>query len=201
MKTVNLGTLEEDITGTFLEFLKKGGVDVNDFTSLAKVKHNTFDRALMYVCDVLFKADRGQINNQKSLLPYDNLEVIKELWYIYYKLCTITNNDCTLKGYANMTGYDYSTLKMWAVDELNPDRLAFFKTCVKDRQTMVTNKLSDSDFGNVALANNDKELGFEWAKNGAHQVTKSTVFILPGEQARRELPGQNAAGLPLNDIQ
>ena len=188
--TVDLDHLEENINGEFLRFLSNGGVDVQNLDALAKVKHNTFDRALCHVGDTLFRADKRSWCNKQSLLPYDDVNILKQIIDIYYKLCNSTDNDCTLLGLSNLTAFEYSTVKMWSTDELNPKRLDLLKTLQKKRQDMIENKLSDQTIGTVALANNSQSLGLNWAKNSAPQVSKNTVYILPGEQARQGLPGQ-----------
>ena len=196
--TVDLDNLEQNINGEFLRFLAAGGVDVQNLEALTKVKHNTFDRALCHVGDTLFRADKRSWCNKQSLLPYDDVEILKRIINIYYRLCSSTDNDCTLLGLSNLTAFEYSTIKMWCTDELNPQRLDLLKGLQKKRQDMIENKLSDQTIGTVALANNSKSLGLEWARSSGGQIAKSTVFILPGEQARQAVSGGNLAQIGKN---
>ena len=59
----------------------------------------------------------------------------------------------------------------------------------KLRQEMVEHKLSDHPIGNTALANNSEELGLKWTANNQQNITKNTVFVLPGERVKDSLQG------------
>lgn len=198
-KTVDFEHLEENILGAFFAFLENGGVDINSLEALAKVRHSTFDCALISVCEKLFKTDRPLPDNRKSLLPYDDLSILERLWDMYVKLCTMTDNDCSLQGFARLTGINTETFDNWSRDELNPERFVFFKSKLKERQHMVENKLSDSTIGLVALANNSKSLGLHWAENYKPQNNNITAYILPGEAARQALEQRMTGALPKKD--
>ena len=191
-KSVNLDTLEQDINGVFLDFLRRGGVDVENLDAMAKVKHNTFDRALQAVYDALFKPDKGLENNQKSLLPYNDNAVLNNIINIYIKLCNSTDNDSTIRGFCCLTGYDDNSVYAWIGDELNPERRDIIKRIQKSRVDMIENKLSDHPIGTTALANNSASLGMMWARNNQPVLAQKAVYILPAEQTRKEL----GAGLP-----
>jgi hypothetical protein len=191
-KSVNLDTLEEDINGVFLDFLRRGGVDVDNLEAMAKVKHNTFDRALQAVYDTLFKPDKCLENNQKSLLPYNDNTVLNNIINIYIKLCNSTDNDSTIRGFCCLTGYDDNSVYSWIGDELNPERRDIVKRIQKSRVDMIENKLSDHPIGATALANNSASLGMMWARNNQPVLAQKAVYILPAEQTRKEI----GAGLP-----
>ena len=198
-KEIDYEHLEENILGVFFAFLEKGGVDVHSLEALAKVRHSTFDCALIAVCEKLFKTDRPLPDNRKSLLPYDDLSILEQLWDIYIKLCSMTDNDCTLNGFSRLTGINSETFDNWSMDELNPGRFAFFKSKVKERQHMIENKLSDTTIGLVALANNSKSLGMHWAENYKPTNNNITAYILPGEAARQALEQRMNTALPKMD--
>lgn len=189
---VNLDNLEKDITGAYLAFLHKGGIEVENLDAMTKVKHNTHDRALMFVYDTLFRPDANQRNNQQSLLPYDDNNILKQLVNIYYKLCLATDNDCTVQGFCCLTGFEDQTIKRWSVDELNPERCGIVKSLYEKRQGMIENKLSDHPIGTTALANNSASLGMMWARNNQPVLAQKAVYILPAEQTRKEI----GAGIP-----
>ena len=194
---VDFEHLEENIKGCFFSFLERGGVDVENLDALARVKHNTFDCALMAVFEKLFKPEKNQPNNQRSLLPYNDNIILQQLVDIYFKLCNLTDNDSTLQGFERLTGFDYVTLARWEGDELNPERCAIVKSIVKNRQGMIENKLSDHPIGATALANNSESLGLKWAVNSAPKISSVTAFVLPGEGVRQALEQRmNAGALP-----
>ena len=197
--TVDLEHLEENITGAYLAFLRAGGINADNLEALTKIKHNTHDRALFYVFDSLFKADRTQINNQSSLLPYNDVGVLKRLIDIYYKLCLATDNDCTIQGFCCLTGFEDNTITKWSRDELNPERMGVIKGLYEKRRGMIENKLSDYTIGALGLANNSESLGLKWAQNSIPQNNNITAYILPGEAARQALEQRiNSGALPKN---
>lgn len=191
-KSINLDTLEQDINGVFLDFLRRGGVDVENLDAMAKVKHNTFDRALQAVYDTLFRPDKTLENNQLSLLPYDDNKVLNNLINIYIRLCNTTDNDSTIRGFCCMTGFDNNTIWGWSRDELNPERMGAVKRITESRVEMIENKLSDHPIGTTALANNSASLGMMWARNNQPMIAQKAVYILPAEQTRKEI----GAGIP-----
>ena len=199
-RTVDLEHLEENITGEFFAFLKKGGIEVDNIESLARIKHNVFESALLAVQYKLFKADKPGINNQKSLLPYtDNLELLDQLTDIYIRLCTMCNKSTGMDGFAALTGYSYQVLGLWKEDELNPERLKILKKIAHNRKHIHINRLQDTPLGDVAVANNDQELGLNWAKNSAPQTNTVNAYILPGEAARQALEQRMNTALPKMD--
>ena len=193
--TVDLENLEENITGVFLDYLRKGGVDTENLDAIAKIKHNTFEAALISVQMTLFKADKKQITNQLSLLPYNDNEILERLVNIYINLCTMCNKSTGLYGFSSLTGYYYNTIKQWYGDELNPVRMSLLKRIAENRQHLHINRMQDTPLGDVAVANNDTELGLVWAKNSAQAVGKTAVFIIPGEQTKNALPAGIARGI------
>lgn len=193
LKTVDLEHLEENINGTFLAFLRKGGVNIDNLEELTKVKHSTFEAALRFVFKSLFKPEHTQLNNMLSLLPYDDLTVLDRLIDIYNDLCMMCDKTNGVQGFSAMTGYGYRTLNKWLVDETNPERMQITKRLAETRKHLFRNSLSDDRMGRIVLANNDKELGLEYERRRTPEISKTAVFILPGEQARAGLPGQ---GLP-----
>ena len=191
LKTVDLEHLEENINGVFFSVLSKGGIDTNDMNALAKLKHNQFDGVLLRVYDELFKPDRTLDNNQKSLLPYDDIDVLTRLVNVYIRLCAITDNDSTLQGFSFLTGIDAWTLSRWSSDELNPARCGLVKRITETRQGMIESKLSDNPIGATALANNSKSLGMMWSRNTAQLQNTKAVYIIPAEKSRPGLPNES----------
>lgn len=192
MKTVDYEHLEENIKGAFLEFLKKGGFDVNSIEELGRLRHNPFCAALTYVGDKLFRSDqRG--TGKHSLLPYtwnnDNIYILNNIINIYINLCYLTDNDCSMSGLCCLTAYEHSILYKWRSDKLNPLAMEELQNVRKLRQEMVEHKLSDHPIGNTALANNSEELGLKWTVNNQQNITKNTVFVLPGERVKDSLQG------------
>lgn len=195
-KSVDLEHLEENIKGAFLAFLSDGGVDVDNFEAITKIKHSTFESALRHVYKKLFQPDHTQLNNQLSLLPYDDLEVLDRLITIYNDLCMMCDKTNGLYGFSSLTGYALRTLEGWAVDELNPARMQQVKKLTETRKHLFRNMLSDDRTGRIVLANNDRELGLEYERSKAQEINKATVYILPGEGMRASIEDRMRKALP-----
>jgi hypothetical protein len=188
--TIDLDNIEENIRGSFFAFLSRGGVDVNNIQELQKLKHNTLDCALYAVFDDLFKPSKNLPDNKRSLIPYDDNSVLTRLVDVYIRLCNLTDNDSTMRGFSALTGIDDNTLWKWERDELNPERREIVKRITRNRVDMIENKLSDNPIGATALANNSKSLGMMWSRNTAQLQNTKAVYIIPAEKSRPGLPNE-----------
>ena len=182
--------LEEDIKGVFFDILSRGGIDTNDMTALSKLKHNQFDGVLLQVFDTLFKPNGSLPDNRRSIVPYDDLDVLERLVNIYISLCALTDNDSTLQGFSFLVGVYKGVLWQWANDDLNPQRKDLVKRITETRQGMIESKLSDNPIGATALANNSKSLGMMWSRNTAQLQNTKAVYIIPAEKSRPGLPNE-----------
>ncbi len=198
-QAVDLDHLEENIKGAFVNFLARGQVDVNNLDALAKVRHNTFDSGMIEVYNQLFRPDKPQPDNKKSLLPYDDLTVIETVVDVYISLCALCDVDSTIHGFSLLTGINENVLKRWQDDELNPARSGFIKRIAQNRIAGIESKLSDHPIGTTALANNSTSLGMLWARNNAQLQSQKAVYIIPADSTRG-LPSVPAAAENLPPI-
>ena len=191
--SVDLEHLEENINGEFMKFLQSGGIDTNNFSELAKIKHNTFEAALIHVYKTLFKPDTTQINNQLSLLPYNDNNIFNKLIDIYINLCTMCDKSNGYEGFCTLTGYSSRKIQYWKEDELNPERMRALEKLQKNRQHLLINRLQDNIVGAVAVANNAEEVGLMWAQKSTPQIQNNTVYLMPGESIRERLKQEKPA--------
>lgn len=191
--------IEEDIRGAFFGILSRGGIDTNDMSALAKLRHNQFDGVLLQVFDLLYKPNGSLPDNKRSIIPFDDIDTLRRFIDIYISLCTLTDNDSTLQGFSFLTGIDQQTLWRWSTDELNPERSYLVKRITETRQGMIESKLSDHPIGTTALANNSTSLGMLWARNNAQLQSQKAVYIIPADSTRG-LPSVPAAGESLPQI-
>ena len=198
-RTVDIENLEENIKGVFFDILERGGVDINSIDALQKVKHNPFNAVLMSIYDALFKPNGTLPNNQLSILPYGENEILEKMVDIYISLCSITDNDSTIQGFCFLYGIKNDTVTQWMRDELNPERMGIIKKIVHNRVDMIENKLSDHPIGTTALANNSTSLGMLWARNNAQLQSQKAVYIIPAD-ATRGLPASTEIGGNLPQI-
>lgn len=193
--SVDLDNLEQDVTGMFLAYLANGGIDTEDLDSLAKIKHNTFESALIYIYNNLFKPDKKLINNQLSLLPYDN-NTLRRMADIYINLCSICGKSTGLQGFLKLTGVSSGTAYMWLNDELNPERIEILKNIQENNRHIITNRLQDTPLGSVAVANNSEEVGLMWSKNNQAITTQNNMYLMPGESVKNKLLAEMPDELP-----
>lgn len=194
--SVDLDNLEQNINGLFLEFLAKGGIDVNDYQAISKIKHNTFEAALIYIYNNLLKPDKNLINNQRSLLPYNDNNILNNIADIYIHLCTMCDKSTGIEGFNKLTGIGSETLRIWSMDELNPERMGIINKIRQNNKHIITNRLQDTPLGSVAVANNSEEVGLMWSKNNQAITTQNNTYILPGESVKNKLLAEMPEELP-----
>ena len=92
-------------------------------------------------------------------------------------------------AFASMVGVDYKSIYTWMNEtdpaKLNPERLRVLKNIQEHHKAEQINLLNQSPVGALAVANNDKETGLEWAKQQAPQIAAQTVYLIPSERAGR----------------
>lgn len=192
-KTVDYENLEQNILGSFRENLVRFGYNPDDIEGLQKIRHNAFETVLIMIYENLFKPDGRQESNSFTLLPYDyndnNIYILNTLVSVYLKLCNICGKSTGVMGFASFTGYSLFTLRAWRGDKLNPARSVSLEKIYKTNQHVLTNRLQDTPLGSVAVANNDEDTGLKWSANNQQNITKNTVFVLPGERVKDSLQG------------
>lgn len=148
------------------------------------ITHNHINYCLRQVYNNLFKPDKPLFNNQKSIIDYDNNELLQELANIFIDICTMYNKSLGLMSFGFMIGCDYTTLLRWVNDqESNPTRYKIIKSIQETHKVMHIGLLNESPVGAMATANNDNETGLNWSKNNAPTVTTKEVYYLPATRA------------------
>lgn len=196
-KRINFDSLEQDVIGAFRETLEKFGYNPDNVEELQKIRHNAFETVLILIYERLFKPDRPTRLNVDTLLPYDytenNIYILNTLVSLYNKLCSICGKSNGVGGFCSFTGYSYYTIKAWKDDTLNPEKACLIQKIYKQNQHVLTNRLQDTPLGSVAVANNDEETGLKWSANNQQNITKNTVFVLPGERVKDSLQGSTVS--------
>lgn len=198
-KYININTIESDIDKCIDDYLTKMGID-RDYKSLVNIKHQTVNGMFRYIYKRLFKPDRTLCNNQKSLIDYENIELLSLLADKFVDICSMFNKSLGLMSFSYMTGIDYSTIYEWTNEgkKLNPKRSEVLKKIKECHKAAQISLLNDSPVGALAVANNDVETGLEWATKQAINAGQQAVFLIPSERLNR-LSISAAEAVPLPD--
>lgn len=187
LNIININTVSQDIDNCIDKFLDLNGIE-KDYKSLTSIKHSTVNYMLSSIYQELFKPSTTLYNNQKSLVDYDNIELLQVLADKFIEICQRFNKSLGLMSFSYLIGCSYSTLDNWlnadCSTELNSKRLEVLKSIQVRHKAQHISLLNDTPVGALAVANNDHETGLEWSKN--QQITAvQTICYLPSEQKGR----------------
>ena len=183
LNNIDINTIEADIDNCVIEFFNQYNIDINDSVSCKAVTHNMLSLCMRYIYKNLFKPSHTMINNQKSLVDYNDTELLTVLANKFIDLCLRFNKSLGLLSFGYMVGCDYSTLMNWLNNkESNPVRFNILKSIQEQHKLIHIGLLNETPVGALATANNDSETGLEWSKNQAQQITNNTVYLLPSER-------------------
>lgn len=186
-RQLNIDTICEQIDNCIAIFLNENGIE-NDYKSIVNIKHSTVNYMLSYIYNNLFKPDKPLKDNRKSLVDYNDIEMLELLANKYISICQRFNKSLGLMPFSYMLGCSYSTFVNWFNDpdnELNSKRLQVLKNIQESHKQQQINLLNDAPVGALAVANNDHETGLEWSKNQAASITNNTVYLLPTERLNK----------------
>lgn len=185
-RQININTICDQIDECINNFLDENGID-RDYKSIVNIKHSTVNYMMTYIYNCLFKPDKPQPDNRKSLIDYNDIELLEVLGDKYITICQRFNKSLGLMAFSYLLGCSYSTFVNWlnASDELNSKRMQVLKKIQESHKQQQISLLNDAPVGALAVANNDHETGLEWAKNQAQQITNNTVYVLPSERSQR----------------
>lgn len=181
-KKININTICDEIDNCINDFLVINNID-NDYKSLVNIKHQTINFMLSYIYEQLFKPNHNLKNNQKSIIDYDDIELLQVLANKFINICQRFNKSLGLMSFSYFVGIDYTTLFRWLNEkESNYNRYYILKSIQESHKAAQISLLNDSPVGALAVANNDPETGLEWSKQQAQQLAQNQVFILPSER-------------------
>ena len=192
-KYININTVCTDIDKCIDKFLDENGIE-KDYKSIISIKHSTVNYMFNYIYQSLFKPDQTLCNNQKSLIDYDNIDLLQVLADKFITICQRFNKSLGLMSFCYMTGINYSTITVWLNNDekSNPKRLAVLKSIQEGHKAQHIALLNESPVGALAVANNDVETGLQWSQNQALTAAQNAVFLIPSERLKRLEIGQKA---------
>ena len=180
---ININTIESQIDNCVVSFFENNNIDLSDYNAVIKLPHNTITRCMLYIYNQLFKPPYKMVNNQKSLIDYNNIDQLTVIANKFIDLSLRFNKSFGIMQFSIMTGIHWQTLAEWERNkELNPARSALVNNIREVHKMEQIGLLNDSPVGALAVANNDIETGLEWSKQNAQQIASNTVYILPSER-------------------
>lgn len=187
INAININTIESDIDKCIIEFFNQRNIDIYDVAQVKNISHNLMTLCFMNCYDKLFKPSNTLFNNQKSLIDYDNIDLLTVIANCFIKWSLFFNKSLGLMQFSIFTGIHRTTLAEWRddVNGLNAPRSILIKNIIECHKMEQINLLNDSQVGALAVANNDTETGLEWAKQTAALQASNTVYILPSERVDR----------------
>lgn len=182
---ININNVCNSIDNCINDFLIINGIE-NNYKSLVSVKHSTINYMFSYIYERLFKPDHNLPNNQKSLIDYNDVELLQVLADKFNSICQRFNKSLGVMSFCYMVGVSYDTVYSWLHNpESNPERIKVFKSIQENHKVQQIALLNDTPVGALAVANNDVETGLNWSANQVQQITNNTVYYLPSERSNK----------------
>ena len=166
----------------------KYGIDDSNPKKQRIISHNQLNYIFKRVYINLFKPQKPLYNNQKSLIDYDNIELLQNIADAFIDICNMLNKSLGLMSFSFMTGINYKTIYNDLHEnngrELNLARMQIYKNIQEAHKAAQVALLNESPVGALAVANNDVETGLQWGEKQTAAAAANTVFILPSERLK-----------------
>jgi hypothetical protein len=180
---IQVDNISDQIDQCVKDFFSKFNIDIYDLKTIKSIPHNTLNLCFNYIYEQLFKPSKPLFNNQKSLIDYDNIELLQVLANKFIAICQHFNKSLGLMSFCYMIGLSYDSVYSWLHNpESNPERIKVIKSIQESHKAAQIGLLNDTPVGAMAVANNDVETGLEWSKQQAALTASNQVFILPSER-------------------
>ena len=123
------------------------------------------------------------MNNEKSLIDYNNTELLQIITDTFIDICNYYNKSLGLISFCYLTGIDYTTILRWLnVEDKSNSRYKVLRKLQETHKAAQVGLLNDSPVGALAVANNDTETGLNWSEKQAAAAASNTIYILPSER-------------------
>lgn len=180
---VNINTIAGDIEKCVVMFFDNYNINIYDMAQCRTIPHNLFSACMLSCYEQLFKPHQGMVNNQRSILDYNDVEVLSVIANKFIELALRFNKSMGIMQFSLLTGIHWTTLAEWEKHpELNVLRSEVVKNIREYHKMEQIGLLNDTPVGAMAVANNDSETGLNWSANNVQQVTNNTVYYLPSER-------------------
>jgi hypothetical protein len=181
---IDINTIAADIDNVIINFFTKRNIDIYDIQQCRTIPHNVLTLCMMSVYNQLFKPDHGMINNQRSIIDYNDIELLTVIANKFIEWSLWFSKSLGLMQFSIFTGIHRATLAEWRDNrEPNPARSDIINNICECHKMEQISLLNDTPVGALAVANNDQETGLNWSANQAAQITNNTVYLLPSERS------------------
>lgn len=182
-KPIDINTISQQIDNCVISFFNNYNINIYDMKDIRTVTHNLLNLCFRDIYKNLFKPSKPMINNQRSIIDYNDVELLQVLADKFIEICQHFNKSLGLMSFSFMLGVDYRTVYNWLHDETsNPKRFLVLKSVQECHKLAQVSLLNDTPVGALAVANNDTETGLEWSKNNLQQLNGNTVYLIPSER-------------------
>lgn len=188
LNIINPLVLSDNVQEVVIDYCQRFNINISDYKERSNIKHNEVNNILRYCYKSLFKPSKGLMNNQKSVINYDDIEQLQAVVDAFIDVCMFFNKSLGLWSFSLFSGIDDNTLLRWYSPEgkkLNPKRWELLKTVKEYNKGALISNLKDSPVGALAVANNDSETGLEWSTKQALNTASNAVFLIPSERLER----------------
>jgi hypothetical protein len=183
LNIINPDTIQQQVLSCVNDQIVLLGYDLNNPKDRKSISHNEVNYILRRVYDNIFKPSTGLMNNQKSIIDYDDIDQIQAVVNVYIDICSRFNKSLGLMSFSFMSGIDITTLLRWINNpELNLERSKAIQKIQEVHKALQIGLLNDSPVGALAVANNDTETGLNWSEKQAAAAAANTIYILPSER-------------------
>lgn len=183
---IDINTISQDIYNNVASFFDNYNIDIYDINQVKTIPHNLYSACMLDCYDKFFKPSHGMVNNQRSIIDYNDTALLCELANTFIDLALRFNKSIGIMQFSLMTGIHWTTLASWRDNEkANPARSEVIKSISEYHKMEQINLLNDTPVGALAVANNDIETGLEWSKNQVASITNNTVYMIPSERTDR----------------
>lgn len=181
---IDINTIASQIDDIVITFFDKFNINIYDLQQCKSISHNTLTLCMMSIYEQLFKPDHKMVNNQRSIIDYQDIELLTVLANTFIKWALWFNKSIGIMQFSLMTGIHWTTLSAWRDNpESNPKRSEVIKNICEYHKMEQVGLLNDTPVGALAVANNDTATGLKWAANQVQQITNNTVYLLPSERS------------------
>ena len=185
-KYININTICDDIDNCVIDFFTAYNINIYDINQCKSIPHNIITLCMLNVYNNLFKPDTTLRNNQKSLIDYDNIDLLQTIANKFIELSLRFNKSLGLMQFSIFSGIHRCTLAEWRDNKnVNPARSDIINNICECHKMEQIGLLNDTPVGALAVANNDTETGLEWSTKQAITTQQGAVFLIPSERLNR----------------
>ena len=181
---IDINTIADQIDEVVIQFFDNFNINIYDLSQRKMITHNLLNLCFREIYKQLFKPSKGMINNQSSILDYNDTELLQVLADKFLDICQMFNKSLGLMSFSFMTGINSDTLRRWCNEDrkLNSKRYEIIKGIQEGHKQAQIGLLNDTPVGALAVANNDIETGLNWSQNQVAAITNNNVYYLPSER-------------------